>query len=127
MRVRVVTGSRDFIEAAEKYATQVLEDIQLLIVGDAKGVDKYFRLRADKALIDVAPFRAFWEEKGKIEGRIRNSRMIVVAAMFRSLGAEVVGAAFPGPNSIGTYHCMEEMKAFQINYKVYRLEGISNE
>lgn len=127
MRVVVVTGSRHFIEVAKRYLDLVLTGCDWLIIGDAAGVDRLFVTTAKRRGIKVVPVHAFWQQEGNVAGPIRNQAMVDLGALLASLGCEVLGAAFPGKDSIGTYRCVDAMKKAKIPYTVFSYDGTIEE
>lgn len=124
MRVLIVTGSRHEEMVAKHWANSVLTGVELLIVGDATGVDSVFRRYALLRGIKVAAFHAFWKQEGNAAGPTRNSAMVDLVVLLRRLGAEVVGAAFPGLNSVGTWDCVDRIKAVGIPLTVFSRDSI---
>lgn len=124
MHVLIVTGSRHYIEVAEKWVDTVLKGVDLLIIGDASGVDLLIRQRALQLGIKVAAIHAFWKQEGNAAGTYRNQAMIDLGVLIRPLGATVVGAAFPATDSIGTWRAVDAMKAAKIPCTVFRSHAI---
>jgi hypothetical protein len=109
VKVVVITGSRrgwkrpDEIRAA-------LQGADVLIVGDAPGVDAYAAREAKAMGVYVNKFTAYWDDYGSSAGPLRNQRMVDRAVMFRDDdGANVTCHAFPRDTSIGTHDCKRRL------------------
>lgn len=104
MKKVIVTGGRDYQDAARvnEILTELAPDI--IIEGGATGADRLARVWALRNGIQVKTFNADWTKHGKLAGRIRNREML-----FAHRDAIVV--AFPG-NS-GTEHCVATAAIFK--------------
>lgn len=121
MRVRLMSGAafrqhvtqatRREIEAAlrppvERYLLE--QRPNLVIVGDANGVDQWAREWCSDMGIDLLVGHALWRKLGKSAGMRRNDSMALVTHLV-GIGADAsqrdgdvrLGAA-PGPTSVGT-------------------------
>ena len=122
MRVVVITGSRrgwprpkeifDLVGAAD-----------LLLVGDAPGVDELARgsARARGMAFDV--FHAGWTRQGRSAGPLRNRRIAAAAHWYESLGDDDIVVechAFPDANSIGTLDCIAALRDAGFHVEVHR-------
>lgn len=111
------TGSR-FLRPHQcsEIVKPVLEDLDpfydLVVVGDAMGVDLFVREWCQEHRVAFSVFFAHWDKYGNAAGPIRNRRM---AAMVEKL------YAFPGPESRGTLdmigQCEKEILCQEITIK----------
>lgn len=79
MRV-LVCGSRDYDRRDTLYATLdrlVIEKIDAIIEGEAKGADALARQWAESRKVPVIKFPADWKKYGKSAGPLRNKHMLV--------------------------------------------------
>lgn len=97
MRV-LVCGGRDFIDSQFIYRTldELSRSVQIdaIIEGDARGVDRIAGYWARRKRIDNLKFKADWRAHGKAAGPIRNQRMI-------DDGKPGLVVAFPGGRGTG--------------------------
>ena len=118
MKVVVITGSRHLFPK-EQLAEIFRNGVQLVITGDAKGVDHTaYKLAKEMGLTSIS-LKAWWDDYGKSAGHTRNSDMVALAVTFRALGCEVRGHAFPAEDSIGTYNCITQLAAAGIEGTMY--------
>ena len=125
----MITGSRD----GRRDAISKLEFIalskgnpQLVVVGDATGVDSQVKRWAEGLGITVQVFEADWEQYGKVAGPVRNHKMVSYVATCRDSGEEVSCFAFPGRNPGGTQDCFDRAVAAGIKSYMFRwVTGIS--
>lgn len=102
----VITGSRDWTNRPFLYG--ILDRIydvrpfDVLIHGDARGVDRMGRDWAIENGIAVMKFPANWTKHGKSAGPIRNGEMI-------EKGHPTIAAAFPLNDSIGTWDMVRKL------------------
>lgn len=89
----------------EEYIIDILhyEEPDLVIVGDAQGVDTTVRYHCRQLNIACAQMTAAWSKYGKRAGTLRNEDMVNSLLL---LGGTTL-YAFPGPSSIGTWRCIE--------------------
>jgi LmbE family N-acetylglucosaminyl deacetylase len=119
MKVLLFSGTRYLTPTQRVNLLEELLDIKatvqpdLVIVGDAKGVD---RLVANVFEDQTARFVADWKKYNKAAGAIRNSDMVKAAEL---LGVKE-GYAYPGPNSKGTWDCIKKVVAKGITMYVSR-------
>lgn len=100
----VVTGGRDYQDAA--MVNDVLDFLNppRLILGDAKGADTLAKEWAqDKLELECTIHKADWDTHGKKAGPLRNK------AMLDDAGVHAVLVAFKG--GIGTEDCIRQAKA----------------
>lgn len=129
LHVTLITGSRRWPKAEPEPIHRALQGTELLIVGDAPGVDA---IALDWALANdciahvyCADTRNFallrgmpsvyveqasdWTRQKKRAGPIRNARMVKAAVdMQMTLGCKVWCHAFPLPGSTGTWDCHKQ-------------------
>lgn len=112
MRV-LVTGSRDWDnESMMRRALNEYPPGTVLVHGDAPGADRMAqRIGRERGFIDE-PHPAKWRTHGKAAGPIRNDAMV-------GRGADVC-EAFPGPESVGTWDCVERCKRAGIPVRVWQ-------
>lgn len=133
----VVTGTRggsipprygispELIQAAWKELREELEIRQdcpdLLIVGDARGIDAAAREWATRSGFPAATFQAHWGTLGRSAGSKRNKAMIVSAMAHHQAGWRVFVLAFPSPESRGTWHCVRCAQDAGLPVRVHKL------
>lgn len=122
----IVTGARDFPYPRVVHAQLDVIRIQrgrfLLFHGactprgssEMTGADRY----ADdwgkaEPGIEVKPFPADWITFGNAAGPIRNTEMVNTALSLLPAD-QILGLAFPGPRSRGTWDCVKKMNAAHI-------------
>lgn len=100
------SGSRNL--HPEKYIKDILvyEKPDLVIVGDARGVDTTVRYYCRQLNIGCAQMTAAWTKYGKRAGTLRNEDMVNSLLL---LGGTTL-YAIPSPTSIGTWRCVEYAK-----------------
>lgn len=112
LKVAIITGSRenppDWVRDA---ILQIDNDYDLIIVGDADGVDRFVRVHCESPFVPVA---AFWKDDGLSAGPIRNQQMIVLGKEFQKLVAEVTCFGFPSEASRGTHNCLKWARQYGI-------------
>jgi len=92
-----------------------------IFAGDAPGVDKIAQLWwANGAQVDLRIFEADWKLLGKAAGPERNERMVAAALAFRDTH-RLIGLAFPGPKSSGTWDCVRQMRAAGIEVHTWEM------
>lgn len=74
----LITGDRDWTDAKfiKEHLSQMRSQIDVLIEGEARGVDRLARIAAQELNIPVLPFPANWKKYGKAAGPIRNQQML---------------------------------------------------
>lgn len=97
-RVVVVTGGRECTGEVAQLVRRTLEARRpdLVIVGDALGVDLEARAWCRSMDRQMRVFRAEWQKYGAAAGPIRNGQMVEYAAECVKLGCVVEVLAFPG-------------------------------
>lgn len=125
MKALIVTGSRYGLKISEKEYEEklvpLLNNIDLLIHGDAPGVDTIFKRLAVKYDIQHLPCPAPWKAQGPAAGPIRNEQMVKIGMALRTCTWDVVAAAFPGPNSKGTKNCIKLLEDASIPVVVVKI------
>lgn len=107
--ILLVTGGRDFCEQRDG-ADHMGERMSLgwaldwigptkVIVGDAKGADRWAAIWCEKRGVDFIKFTAEWDKLGKLAGPERNQRMVEMKPD--------AGLRFPGGR--GTADCCHRM------------------
>jgi hypothetical protein len=87
----------------------------LVIVGDASGVDKEARVWCKLNGVAILIGEAHWTANGKSAGPRRNRAMVQTAAAFAmSTVNDVRAAAFPGPQSRGTWDAVRLCEEFRV-------------
>jgi hypothetical protein len=119
MRVLVVTGSRK--HSPEALIRAAVEGYDLVLHGDAPGVDWCTRQQCRKRGIPQLSIGAFWNQIGSGAGPERNQEMVDHAVMLRDMGHSVRAAAFPAYGSTGTRDCMRRLRAAGIETEVHEL------
>jgi hypothetical protein len=118
MKALIITGSRHGLtqESAEfdAWILPYLKDVNLLIHGDAQGVDAIFKELATDNCIPQLEMPAQWDLHGPIAGPLRNEHMVKVGVSLRACGWTVFAMAFPGPKSKGTKNCVKLLKEYSI-------------
>lgn len=113
MRI-LVCGGRDWTdtEAVYRFLDKLLlsEQIDAVIEGDARGVDRIAGFWARRNKIDNLKFRADWSAHGKAAGPIRNQKML-------DEGKPDLVVAFPGGR--GTADMVARAK--RANIKTYEV------
>lgn len=123
MNVRVVTGSRYGTSSSSQREElrRFVSGADLLILGDASGVDAEALDLAIILGISYQTFTAFWDLLGLSAGPTRNETMAAAAHVYAKRNHAVIGGAFPGNgNSTGTYNCISALKKLDIPVEVYR-------
>lgn len=83
---------------------------QLVILGDAHGVDAQAFVFCRRHRWPFAVLWAYWDELGKAAGNERNGRMVEIARP----GDLFFG--FPGPASVGTYDARDQAIALGLEW-----------
>jgi hypothetical protein len=123
----LITGSRRGLNFTNQEQIYLLKKLftnkNLLIHGDAPGVDAIFKKYAIKNNISKIDMPADFKNLGKKAGPQRNQAMVDIAIVLRSCGWKIFCAGFPGPDSIGTYDCINRIKkaGFDINVNAWGL------
>jgi len=117
MRVVLITGSRAWSDLHP--IERVLLGADLCIVGCADGADRIAREYCKRNDVMLSVQTADWKNDGKSAGPIRNTRMASIARCYRDDGIPVECYAFPLPNSIGTWDCVEKCRQFGLRVMVY--------
>lgn|SRR5262245_3447965 len=140
MKVSMITGASRWPETERGPIHEVLVGTELLIVGDAPGVD---RIAIDWAIANDCIVRVYccnhlqfaqlqplpnvyvemaadWRKWKKQAGNIRNARMVREAAEVQiQLGLKVSAWAFPLAGSTGTWDCYQQAKDAGIDIQLY--------
>lgn len=125
--VWLITGTRDVGPQAYNLLMQhigaewALGKPDLVIHGNARGVDTLVgdALRANGVYVIAMP--ANWDEYGKKAGPIRNTQMVSMGVALRNCSWRVKVLAFPGPNSVGTPDMVERCRANSLETFQYPL------
>lgn len=127
----IVTGARDYpypgVVHTQLDTIRIQRGPFLLFHGACKrkgsdemvGADRYADDwgRAEPG-IEVRPFEADWDRLGNAAGPLRNGEMI--RAALRLLPPDqILGLAFPGPRSRGTWDCVKKMRDAHISPDVW--------
>jgi hypothetical protein len=105
MRVVLVTGTRDLRDPGPVEAELAKLEPQLVIHGNAPGVDAAADAWARARGLIIVRIGAEWERHGKSAGAIRNSLIVRLAVKYKEAGHDVVCLAMPGLRSVGTHDC----------------------
>lgn len=112
----VITGTRNGID--KDFLYRMLEEHCqspcLVAHGGARGVDRQVAYWLEEATGAVFPvcFHAPWYGLGKVAGSQRN------IVMLKTVVPDLV-LAFPGPESIGTWHCVNYARSMGLATKVF--------
>jgi hypothetical protein len=123
-KVVVYTGTRypgPEAAAAWKDVMDLNPQEVVVFVGDAMGVDERVREACQERGVPYAVFKALWKKKGRSAGPRRNRFMLETAKAIVSAGdwgSEVELRAFPGPDSKGTWRCIEAAEDLGITVKI---------
>lgn len=112
MNVLVVTGTRRTLSVHGRdrlFVSLAAESFDLLLVGDASGVDRLTRAYCVEYGLIFEMYIAEWRLLGRSAGPQRNQQMIDRAVVLRAEGSTVRGLAFPGRSSVGTWDCLRRM------------------
>jgi hypothetical protein len=119
VKVVVITGSRRGWKRPDEVRV-TLRDADVLIVGDAVGVDAIATREAQALKVYVNKFYADWDSYGSSAGPLRNQKMVDRAVRFRdSDGASVTCHAFPAQDSRGTHDCRRRLLDAGFNVEVH--------
>jgi len=98
----------------------------LVVVGDAAGVDSQVRDWAREMSITVQVFEANWGLYGSMAGPVRNNQMITYAATCRDHGDDVKCFAFPGQERGGTHDCYDRARTANLKTVMFKwVAGVS--
>jgi len=119
-KILIVTGTRHGVHG-ERLAALRFEVLHadLVIHGDGTGVDRDARTIARNNGIQDLCAWANWAKHTDDAGPIRNSWMAAVGGAFKRDGHHVRFAAFPDPDSSGTWDTVNKLKAETIEGKIY--------
>lgn len=121
MKIAVITGSRDWTFSC--HIRVVLLGTDMVAHGGARGADDIADKLASKMQIDTMIFRARWDTSGFGAGPERNERMAVWAEKMMGEGHDVRCFAFPLKDSVGTWDCVERMRARGIYPRIWDNDG----
>lgn len=113
----VVSGTRQALsDEQNQFVTQTIKafNVELIIVGCAKGVDELVRRR----FVNTKVFKADWDRFGNFAGNLRNLEMLKFA---QELGEPFELVAFPIATSKGTKHCIEAAKKMGVKVHEHTL------
>lgn len=96
MKTAIVTGGRNFADAAQVRGALGPFEPDLVIHGGAAGLDSLVSAWAKRAQVNEFSFPAKWAKKGTAAGPIRNSEMVKFACTHREWLGEIVCFSFPG-------------------------------
>jgi hypothetical protein len=124
MKVVLVTGSREcsgvrwpsFVEN-----TIAAEVPDIVIHGEAKGVDEIAACGNLRCLSQRWGVPADWDKHGKGAGPRRNQSIVDIAVALKRWGAEVIVLAFPGPSSRGTWDCVRRAEKAGLTVNVHKI------
>ncbi len=108
-KVCVIMGSRRGPGNQRTYLYKLIAKCELVIVGDAPGVDEEAIAVCVRNGIPYDKFHAGWEG-GRADGPKRNGRMALYAAALRQSGCKVIAHAFPDSKSTGTWDCVRQLQ-----------------
>lgn len=124
----VVTGSREWTDRMrlrdELETIHRRYTIDLLIEGDADGVDKFAGSWAAERGIPLAkmPYAVAY---GKGGGPVRNGWMLALAnSVARDRADSVLVVAFPTKSSVGTWNCVQQAKGLGIHIRIVHDKGM---
>ena len=120
MRVVIITGSRHW--ARQPPIAAAIAAADMVMHGGARGADEVADRVARSLSLDRLVMPAHWADAGAAAGPQRNERMAARAAALAAEGHEVQCFAFPLPDSVGTWDCVERMRKHGIPVTVYRHE-----
>lgn len=127
MKALLVTGSRHGLDQTKlgdsinEYIKAFIEDVDLVIHGNAPGVDTEFEEACVWHCVHTLPMSACWDEHGPAAGPIRNTHMVNLAYAMSKSGWEVKAMAFPGPKSTGTTNCIKRIKEKGFDLKIEKV------
>lgn len=121
MKVILVTGTRRANPHTADYGfvtdKLIASDPDLVIHGDARGVDAIARDWCEHGGTTHIPMPADWKNPPRyMAGPRRNSDMVSMAITLKRYGHEVIVYAFPDNESRGTIDCMN--KAYKAGLEV---------
>ena len=103
MNICIVTGTRRNTRKRVVSHWLAMLSPDLVIVGDAAGVDAEAREFCHARGIDCIIVPAHWQKHGKAAGPRRNQIMAGLGRLFQDRGDDVVYGAFPDEDSVGTH------------------------
>lgn len=114
LRRILFTGGRDFKDAA--FVDHVFCELEpdVVIVGDARGLDRLVANTAQKYSTPLFQFFAEWGRLGNSAGVLRNQRML-------EIGQPTMGAVFPG--GPGTQDMTTRLKLNKIPFQIWTPGG----
>ena len=116
--VIVVTGSRDWTDAATLYAQldglHAKHGIEVLFHGGATGADTLAgRWAQQRGICEVVvPYASAYGKQG---GSIRNGWLL-------DLGQPDLVVAFPTPSSVGTWNCIQQAKQRGLRIRIVKVK-----
>ena len=119
MRKVVITGARNFNSYKDLSAKlkELLKQDDLVITGNAQGVDAIAELFCKHNGIQNIKCLANWEGQGKQAGGIRNTLMLTLFAVDQVY-------AFPSSISRGTWDCVNKAKERNISVLVTGVDNL---
>ena len=115
--VIIVSGSRHWTDkGAIREAILALEDVTLVIQGEARGADTLAKEVAKDLGIDVEGYHALWDVHGRAAGVIRNQLMLDEERPDMVL-------AFPLPESKGTLHMIKIARKAGVEVQIVKSKG----
>jgi hypothetical protein len=124
MRVVLVTGTRDLRDPSPVYAELAKLAPDLVIHGDARGVDTAADSWAKANHADIISWAADWhpanDKYDSKAGIKRNTVLVRIAGKYLAAGHDVVCLAMPGPKSVGTHDCGR--KAHKAGLRIVRVD-----
>lgn len=118
MKVKIITGSRRGTLRVTELKDEILGS-DLVIHGDAEGVDRMADQIARLVGVHVVRVPALWKVSGNAAGSRRNEILAHIGVMMRAGGDAVRFAAFPAQDSRGTWHAIRAFQHEQIEGQVY--------
>jgi len=108
MKTILITGTRNILSLDDQNIIinrlkLIQDDDVTLVHGGATGVDTFCNNFGKNAGWKLIKFKANWNKYGKQAGPLRNIDMVDFSNPDLILG-------FPGPNSKGTWHCINYAK-----------------
>lgn len=95
----------------------------LIVHGDAKGVDTFFEQYAQQHGIQTLVMPARWDDYGKSAGIIRNNAMVNVLGALEKAMWDIFTMAFPSPDSIGTRDFINRCVHRKVICRVHEISG----
>ena len=120
MIVQLITGTRRGWPRPEEVRACVRR-ADILIVGDAWGVDSLAFEEAQRCLVPCLRFVAHWERfPHGAAGPERNGRMVKRLLRYRQQDARILCDAFPDDASRGTWDCVAKLKKEDFQVTIHR-------